>query len=206
MGNEWPSGLTYRPLVVWPREMTRGRKTAPFTTSVRKIREELARELRLVGAKNAVLSVALRESQLRTDGMPYANAIPEHPGVILSYETKNGALSFPCDTFAAWEDNLLAIVRTVNALRMADRYGVTQHGEQFAAWKAIAASPTAFTTAEEAIEFLIEITMSHAHVGREDLPRMLRVAKRASHPDTGTGRDWERVLAAEGLLTALGLV
>lgn len=77
-----------------------------------------------------------------TDGMPRADAKPEHPGIIVNIEPRNKPpMSFPCDTFTHWHDNLRAIALTLEALRKVDRYGVTQTGQQYRGWQAIEAAP-----------------------------------------------------------------
>jgi hypothetical protein len=87
------------------------------------------------------------ESEIRQDGLPKAGArVPNHPGVIVSFdryvswdaEAKKNIyepLSFPCDQFTKWQDNLRAIALALEALRKVDRYGVTRIGEQYKGWK-----------------------------------------------------------------------
>jgi hypothetical protein len=99
----------------------------------------LARELRQLGAKNIVVQAAVTDADIRLDGKLRANAYPEHPGVILTFDSKFGPLSYPCDRFTTYQDNLRAIALALEALRKVDRYGVTKRGEQYTGWKAIPA-------------------------------------------------------------------
>ena len=94
--------------------------------------QQLERELAYLGAKSAVIQLALPESQIRLDGLPYAKARPFHSGVVLSLQSKHGPLSYPCDTYRfTGRDNLRGIVLALEAkLRAVDRYGVTKTGEQ----------------------------------------------------------------------------
>lgn len=51
--------------------------------------------------ESAELLIAIRAGSglWRMDGRPRAHAVPEHPGVIFSLDSKHGPLSYPCDTF-----------------------------------------------------------------------------------------------------------
>lgn len=143
----YPPGMTLRPLDGWPTPRTTDRKRSRFESSFSDTLNLLDRELRMLDPRDrcyppSVLQIALREQDFRIDGMPRANTNPEHPGVILNIEPRNKpALSFPCDTFTHWHDNLRAIALTLEALRKVDRYGVTQTGQQYRGWQAIESSP-----------------------------------------------------------------
>lgn len=63
------------------------------------------------------LQIALREQDFRVDGLLRAAARPEHPGVVLAIDSQHGPLSYPCDKFTLWRDNLRAIVLGLEALR-----------------------------------------------------------------------------------------
>lgn len=106
----------------------------------------LDRELRMVGAIDGVVQLALHEKEFNRDGLPYSGVVPEHPGVIVSFRkriyreplTAGGKrdvievpLSFPCNTFTTWEANLRAIAIAMEDLRRIDRYGVSQGAEQY---------------------------------------------------------------------------
>lgn len=118
----------------WPKEPTRARKQSRFQASYQETLDLLNRELRQLGARDAVIQLALEAKDIRLDGLPRAHARPAHPGVILSFAGRHGPLSFPCDTFADWESNLRAIALALEALRAVDRYGVTQRAEQYRGW------------------------------------------------------------------------
>lgn len=146
MSNGYPPGMTLRPLSGWPMDFTTPRKASPFKASHRDTLALLSKELRLVDPDDryyppSVLQLALRERDFRvTDGMPRADSRPEHPGVILNIEPRNRpALSFPCDTYMHWHDNLRAVALTLEALRRIERYGATQTGQQYRGWQAIEA-------------------------------------------------------------------
>lgn len=146
----YPANMTLRPIESWPIPMTKRRRQASFKTLFSDTLSQLDRELRQLAASfgsvrpaPSILQIALREKDFRLDGLPYANSRPEHPGVILAIEPKGSpSLSFPCDTFDDWKDNLRAITLTLEALRKIDRYGVTQTGQQYTGWRAIESKPS----------------------------------------------------------------
>lgn len=201
--NDWPQGLTLRPIDRWPGVMTKTRTVSPFSAPLRSTLKDLHKELSLVKARNPVMQIALEETQFRLDGYPRATATPEHPGVILAIETPDGAFKFPCDRFITWQENLRAIVLTMERLRAVGRYGVVKHGEQYVGWKALEA-PTSpgngFASRLEAIEILCFAANVVDWDG--DLPRLIRKAKRNSHPDytNGPPDTYHRVVEAEEYL------
>jgi hypothetical protein len=128
-----------RPIDQWPGKLTTARRTTPFSASWGSTMETLERELHHLGAKEVVLQRAFREADLRLDGEPRSGARPEHPGVILSFESRFGPLRFACDRFIGWEANLRAIALGLEALRRIDRYGISQGTEQYVGWAALPA-------------------------------------------------------------------
>lgn len=208
----WPPGITIRPITAWPGQLTRGRRRAPFFAKWHTTLADLKRELRQLQARNTVLQVAMADRDFRVDGYPRADRRPEHPGVILSFDSKHGPLSYPCDTYTDWTDNLRAIALAMEALRAVDRYGVTRRGEQYAGWKALppgagSTSSSGFATADEALRWMraFDQTVPDAETL---LPRDLyrRLAKRL-HPDAGGDRTtWDQLDEARGLLAKGGLL
>jgi hypothetical protein len=209
--------MTVGPIREWPGALTPAsqRKLTPFKTNDRDFRrrpvplsqtlELLDRELRMLDAKDAEMLVAIAPQDFRRDGRPRAGAKAEHPGVILSFTTKIGKLSYPCDTFTTWPDNLRAIALALEALRKVDRYGVTSHGEQYRGFLAIEAGtamPAGFGSRDEVIDFLAKL------VGWErpfDADAALRFAKRKTHPDLGGDAvSFQRVTLAETYLKKNG--
>ena len=206
--------MTLRPLQEWPGLHTGMRRSSPFRSSFTDTVELLDRELRRLGPvlsrrpAPSVLQIALREQDFRIDGMPRANAVPSMPGVILNIDSRHGPLSYPCDRFDRWQDNLRAIALGLEALRRIDRYGITPGNEQYTGWKALpqeAESPT--FTAEQAEAFLRDVAGVNGHgLDLGTLPQLLRRAKEATHPDRNNGDDsrWHQVETAERVLQAAG--
>lgn len=206
---QWPSGLRIEPLGEWPGEMTARRERSRFDSTMSSTMETLRRELAALGARNAALQVAIPASAFRLDGYPRSTAKAEHPGIILTLNSKHGALSYPCDTFDRWEDNLRAIALALEALRKVDRYGVTRRGEQYRGFLALeaTAAPAGFATADEAIAFLARtagISVGDPAKSPMDAVALyLRRAQRATHPDTGgDAATFQRVALAESKVRA----
>lgn len=162
----------------------------------------LHRELREIGGRDIVLEIALREQDFRNDGMPRANAKPEHPGVILSFTAKGGAMRFPCGTFDRWQDNLRGIALSLEALRKIDRYGVTRHAEQYAGWKQIAGTPSTEQPMDRDMALGILRDLAPAARRDEPLERLVRWAKAGAHPDRHAGdrTKWDNVEQAARVL------
>lgn len=210
----WPSSLNVAPIREWPGALTSSRKFSPFRAGLTATLELLDREIwQLTDTRtqreSAELLIAIPAGDLwRLDGRPRANAVAEHPGVIFSLESKHGALSYPCDTFTTWQDNLRAIALALEALRKVDRYGVTKRGEQYRGFLAIESTeaPAGFARWQDAEAFLMEL------LGDADLDAMtpaasIRVAKRIAHPDTGGDAEtFQRVVLAEAKLREAGIL
>ncbi|OHU48123.1 molecular chaperone DnaJ [Mycobacteroides chelonae] len=220
---DYPPNMTLRPIEIWPLRHTREPRIANFSAQWADTLNLLDRELWHLGPRldrrpaPAVLQIAIREQDFRLDGMPRANAKPEHPGVILNIESNKGALSFPCDTFTRWRDNLRAIALGLEALRKVERYGITQTGQQYRGWQAIESKPTpiAQTPAGAAVH------LAKASQGNDDsvsdwAHRILhdpetarntyRKARANTHPDRHSGdrTAWDAVEAAAETLRAAG--
>ena len=222
---DWPDGLEAGSIREWPGSLRApaNRQYAKFKRPGRFVNgkwvgqtpmplsqtvEDLGRELRALRAKDAELLVVLEPSQFRIDGKPRANVTPEHPGVIPSFDMPGiGRVSYPCDKYTRWEDNLRAIVLALEALRLVDRHGVTRRGEQYRGFLALeaTAAPAGFATTEEAISFLLKV--SDLHGAEVDISRALRIAQRNTHPDHGgDAAIFQRVSLAEAKLRQEGLL
>lgn len=130
----------FRPIEQWPRPFTKNRRRSQFDSTYSATLDKLDGELSKLGARNIVIQLALKERDIRYDGLPRADARqPEHPGVIVSFDSRHGALSYMCDEFFNWKDNLRGIALTLERLRLVDLYGVTKSGEQYKGWAARAA-------------------------------------------------------------------
>src|SRR6266511_2967713 len=116
--------ITFRPIQQRPGAPTRRRQRSQFSAKWSQTMELLDRELFHVRARNVVMQLDCDEREIRRDGIPRADARTRGPGVILSFDSPKGSLSFPCDRYTDWQDNVRAIALSLEALRSVDRHGV----------------------------------------------------------------------------------
>jgi hypothetical protein len=201
--------MTIAPIGEWPGAFTRNRARSMFSAPWRQTLELLGKELGQMKAKNVELLVAIEPSQFRLDGYPRSTARAEHPGIILSFDSTVGHLSYPCDAFDRWEDNLRACALALEALRKVDRYGVTKRGEQYRGFLALEATamPASFTSDDD-VRALLE-RIAGGTVAALGWSKMLRRAQAATHADTAGPElrdEWDRVARAETYLREHGLL
>lgn len=153
------------PIERWPGEPTKRRQEHRFRTGSRRgvnwsaTTDLLARELEHLRAKNILLQMAVTPRDIRKDGWIRGDARPHHPGVILTFDSKFGPLSYPCDTYFDWQANVRGIALALEALRAVDRYGVTRRGEQYTGWAQLppAGGSSSTMTARTAAEILVDV-------------------------------------------------
>lgn len=143
------------PLVSWPGPRNPNPQKALFKATTGNTIKLLKVELAQLGAENVVIQMEGDESQLRQDGYPRADG-RFGDAVIVTFDSIHGPLSYPCDRFDGWWNNLRAIALALEALRKVDRYGVTKRGEQYTGWKALPGAGESSTTmtAQQAAAFL----------------------------------------------------
>lgn len=221
--------LIFRPIATWPGVLLDedARQNPQFTATWSDTLEVLDREVWHLGAEEAVIQVAAGERAMRLDGGLRADAKPEHPGVILSLDSKHGPLRYATDLFKGrniwrpgrsdfhmpgWQANARAIALGLEALRKVDRYGISKGGEQYAGWKAIGGGtpmgPGTAMTVDEAWDFMAEAAgvsdrqVLHQLLG---LSGAYRKASKRLHPDVGGDpAAFRRLTEAYELLRDLG--
>jgi hypothetical protein len=194
---------TFRPIDNWPGEKRRTPKRSHFKVRHEDTLRLLDRELVTLRAKNIVIQIDLQEGDIRLDGLPRSTARPATPRVVLSFESKHGALKYYADTFDNWQDNLRAIALGLEHLRAVDRYGITNRGEQYTGWKALPGPgpgqgslitpPT--MTAEQAAEILVDAAGApypiQSVIHDPDVRKVVyRLAVKQTHPDCGGQEDY----------------
>lgn len=188
----------FRPISQWPGQMhhARSRRRATFKADYNSTLRLLQRELEHLGASKVVIEAAFPENAIRLDGrLREGCRPPEHPGIILSFQSNLGPLRYPCDTFDDWRANLRAIALGLEALRRVDRYGVTRRGEQYSGWKQLPSAVTAAMTVEQAAEVLVRLAMcdnrdtSFVMKSAKCMQECYRTACKATHPDLNGGKD-----------------
>lgn len=205
----------FRPLTSWPGKRRTNRKRATFSAGYGRTLIDLEREVWHLGARQCVIEAECAESEIRDDGRLRSNARLSGPGLIVSFVGKTGALRFPCDSYTDWQANLRAIALALAALRAVDRYGVTQHAEQYKGWKQLppggdrpeAIQMEAFASVEDAMVFLsvtgkTATTRDPAHVDA-----VYRRAATFAHPDQGGSSElMSKVNAARDYIEKYGTV
>jgi hypothetical protein len=176
---------TFRPIDKWAGELTEARRYSQFSASWPDTLHLLKRELEKLDAENIIVQLALREDQIRQDGFPRAGVSPDHPGVILAFDSRYGPLKYATDVFTRWEANIRAIALGLEALRKVDRYGITKRGEQYTGWKALP------ETAGYQEDWLVE--RGEALIAEYGTTRD---ALMATHPDRGGDPDDFRAVQA----------
>jgi|SRR5580658_570471 hypothetical protein len=185
--------LRFVPIEKWPGARTRNRAGSPFRANYLNTLDLLESELRHLRARDIVLQASIGWQDIRNDGWPKSNARFTDPGVILTFESANGPLSFPCDRYTDWQANVRAIGLSLEALRAVDRYGATRRAEQYQGWRQIAAPGAAahFGSVDAAAEFLAVHAQSGSSVeilrDSDARKRAYRKAAARYHTDAPTG-------------------
>ncbi len=105
----------------WPEGCKRTeswrRNRARFKTGFGAARNLLFAELGRMGASEIILSTSI---PLRNDGLPRANVKPDDgdTGVAVYFMRKKKPMVFACDKFDRSEDNIYAIAKTIDAMRV----------------------------------------------------------------------------------------
>jgi hypothetical protein len=173
----WPAG--------WKRNHDPQRST--FITTIAKARDGLLHQLRLLGARDVVIStngVLLSTGEI-AGRQPYL----EDTGVAVYFTLDGQQRCVPCDKYVRLEDNLHAAELTIEALRGLERWG--SPGIVAAAFQGFQALPSG-----EDVPWwrVLEVEPTASEVEVEAAYR--RLAK-ATHPDAGGNREgFERVQAA----------
>lgn len=191
------------PLGTWGKPITKDRASHwRFKASWTDTMDLLANEITKLAVRGAIaVRVDVQRGDVRLDGMLRANAAVGFPGVVVSFESRHGPLSYATDAYDHWQANVRAIALSLQALRAVDRYGVSTSGEQYAGWRAIESGrPAGFASADEAVRWLREVTgVTDPAVSSQPL---LRRAAAMWHPDRNNGdrSNWDRLDVAKQLL------
>lgn len=112
---QWPAG--------WPRSAAPQRSQFGDFTFER-MRREVLRELGLLKATDVIISSNLK---LRQDGFPYSGQRqPDDVGIAVYFKLNGEDQCIPCDKWHRIEDNLRAVVKTIEALRGVERWGAKE--------------------------------------------------------------------------------
>jgi hypothetical protein len=144
-------------------------------------RDDLLAELTRLGARNVVLSTNLK---LRTDGLPLAGQRqPDDPGVAVYFRYNDRPVCFACDRWNRVEDNLVAVAKTIEALRGIDRWGTGDMVE--AAFTGFAQLPAA----RVALRPWYSVIGVSNQTATADVEAAYRLKAKELHPDRGGDHD-----------------
>lgn len=167
---QWPPG--------WPR--TKRPESSAFATSFAKARDELLNELRLLGARNVVISANV---PLRQDGLHYARfPEPADKGVAVYFVLDGNQRCIPCDQWNRTQDNIQAIRKTVEALRGLERWGAKEMVS--AAFRGFQALP-----APKQQETWWEVLQVSQAASEQEIREAFRKLARVAHPDAGGSQE-----------------
>lgn len=179
----------------WPigRKRTErwNRERSNFDVSFARARDNITKEVvRMVGRYGPDPQIIISTNiALRRDGLPLANQRePEDPGVAVYFLRKKKQMSFACDRWDKVQDNMQAIVKTIDALRGIERWGSGDMLEAaFTGFTALPAPGGAKKTWHEVFGI-------PAHTSTGDVEVIYRRQRSEAHPDR-PGGSHERMAA-----------
>lgn len=193
----------FTPLPKWDRLPALERRKSSFKQTYLQTLDLLEYEIGRLQGREIRIEAGFTLAQLRNDGWPRNGERPAHPGVVLYFETADGALAFPAAAYAGMQANMHAIALTLECLRAVDRYGVTLAHEQYRGFLALPA-PVTYGTVDQAAIMLASIAAvpkDYILDSAEAFRNAYRIAAAQLHPDAGGDRNaWEAFQNAAVLL------
>lgn len=193
--------IKIKPIANWIGAETKYPKSSQFRQNYSDTKKILAFELEKLNAVSSSVQIEMfvKPEEIRQDGELRANAKPWKPGVVLSFSIITGrvkkstdefinqtkSLSYPCDTFDDWQDNLRAIALSLEALRKVSRYGVFKY-EDMVSRLALPSAEGKISSREAAAEFLSRFSVfetSEISENAECAKKAYREAALILHPD-----------------------
>lgn len=170
----WPDG--------YPRTARQDRIRARFKDrTLHRCRKAIEDEVARFGGKDLIISsnFELRKS----DGLPRSGQRqPEDSGVAIFFKLGGEEMSIPCDTYWTVEDNLWALVRTLEALRQIERDGNPTLGRR--AFRGFAALPDPTAKAWHDV-----LRVDPATCTEESVKSAYRKKSQEFHPDVNKAED-----------------
>ena len=163
-------------------------------TSYSQTLSDLETELNQLGVyQGVVLQVdVVSDRDIRLDGFMRSDARVASPAIVLTFEkeiaNRQAPVTFACDRFTTWQDNLRAIALGMESLRRVERYGITAAGQQYRGFAALPSSTTAALSTHQAAEVLAKRTTAlaaHILANVESARLTYRTARAKAHPDHG---------------------
>lgn len=133
--------------LTWPigyeRTASNQRKSSPFSVTPGKAYDELNKEvIKIAGYNNGLIISS--NIPVRKDGFFYKDEAArkiEEPGIAIYFKYKGNQVSLCCDQYLMPVENIWALVKTINALRGIERWGVSDFlNKTFTGFKELPAS------------------------------------------------------------------
>ena len=173
------------------------RKGSAFTATWSSTLELLEREIKMLGGRNVVIEVDVREGDLRLDGQLKARAKAAGPAVRVAFESRDhGPMLFRCDRYDGgpwgnkmepWQHNVRAIALTMEALRAADRHEAIDSGQQYQGFKALPGGTPMGPVKMTHVQAQRVILDNLDGQDKIDLETDWKRARRNAHPDRNQG-------------------
>ena len=216
--------IIIKPISLWIGTETKQPGSSQFKQTYSNTKKILQFELSKLGAiaSSVQLEMFIHADDLRRDGELRANAKPYKQGVVLSFskvkkrffdeaskQWKNEmlTLSYPCDSYNDWQDNLRAVALSLEALRKVARYGVFKY-EDMISRLALPSADGKLSDVNRAVLFLSSYT-SYAVEELLDNPNAQKQAYRAAavflHPDQNGGEILEDFHKLQDARRVLGI-
>lgn len=206
--------IRFQPLSKWPyAEPAFGlRKYAQFKATYAATLAQLEEELERIEATNCVLELDFASGAIEPSGIPKLNQRPRSDRVRLTFiHPKVGFLEYPCDTYYEYQNNVRAIVLTLEAQRAMARYGAVMDDQQYRGWKQELPPPESIVGQVWTLDEAAEVVATLAKQSIKDSSVLLesegfyrfcyREAAKAAHPDSGGSEAiFKRLQSARELL------
>jgi hypothetical protein len=186
-----------------------------FSTTYARTLDLLQREVSYLEGTHVVFQLEVSSDDIRQDGGLYAHARPAHPGIVVTFNSKYGPLSYYSDEYGDWRSNLRAITLAMQYLRKIDDHGVNKKGTQYEGYKRLPpvgettnGRKVGFSTDQEAAAFIEKhfpaLTADQILSSSPLFETAYKQAARKLHPDAGGNEeDWIDLQEAAARLTEM---
>jgi hypothetical protein len=217
--------ILIKPISKWIVAETKDPGYSQFKQTYSNTKKILEFELGKLGAidSSVQLEMFIKPEDLRRDGeLLRANHKPYKPGVVLSFtiitrrlrnnqtgeirnETKT--LSYPCDTYNDWQDNVRAIALSLEKLRSVARYGVFKY-EDMISRLALPSAEGKISDRDAAFALLSNktgIPIGEIKSSEVSLKTAYRTAAQNLHPDKNGGITTDDFIKLQDAKRILGI-